>query len=295
MGDFLRTAYQVLSDAKRPLSAREIVTIALKKGFLKTTGKTPWQTMKSKLATNILNHKAGSRFMRSAAGKFALREWEGRISEHVAKRFTKALFDEDIMVFPASSLSSYVKKVGLNTDPLDTRSLLSECFAMRRRQAEEDVTVIQLVSFYVVKFKNEYLTYKRTRRLPESRLHGYYSIGFGGHLNPDDLSPLFSFTESDQVFAFIIRELREELRVKPDPTVCFRGILYDDSREVSRQHLGIVYDVGLHSRNYEIGERGFLMDPKFETLEDILERSGEFENWSLLIAKEELARATSPE
>ena len=124
---------------------------------------------------------------------------------------------------------------------------------MRRRQAEESFDVIQLVSFYIVRFKDTYLTYKRTKRLPESRLHDYYSIGFGGHLNPDDLLPLFSFSEPEQVLEIVIRELREELRLNPEPSISFRGVLYDDSREVSRQHLGIVYDVELYSQNYEIG------------------------------------------
>lgn len=189
MGDFLRTAYQILADVKRPLSAKEIVEVACERGLLKTKGKTPWQTMKSKLSTEILSKKTNSVFMRSEAGKFALRAWETQISEHVAERFTKALFDEDIVVFPATSLGRYIRAIGLNTGTLDTRALLSECVPMKRRQAEEDFTVVQLVSFYIVRFKAKYLTYKRTKRLPESRLHGYYSLGFGGHLNPDDLPP----------------------------------------------------------------------------------------------------------
>lgn len=293
MGDFLRTAYQILADIKKPLSAKEIVELACERGLLKTKGKTPWQTMKSKLSTEILSKKTSSVFMRSEAGKFALRAWGAQISEHVADRFTKALFDEDIVVFPATSLSRYVPAIGLNVGSLDTRALLSECVPMKRRQAEEDFSVVQLVSFYIVRFQNKYLTYKRTKRLPESRLHGYYSLGFGGHLNPDDLPPLFSFYEPEQVLAFILRELREELRVHPEPMVSYRGLLYDDSREVSKQHLGIVYDVALHSNEFEIGERGFLMDPKFEDLTEILGRSDDFENWSLLVAKEELLRAKS--
>lgn len=290
MGDFLKAAYQVLSAHGKPLTAREIVAIARDKHQLETHGNTPWQTMKSKLSTDILKKQSKSLFMRSAAGRFALREWESRIREHVAPRYTRALFDEDIMVFPASSLEKYVRKIGLNVGTVNAQELFGECYPMRRRLAEEDQTVIQLVSFYVVQFKNEYLTYKRTKRLPEARLHGYYSIGFGGHLNQDDFAPLFNQTDPEQVFTYIIRELREELRVKPDPGISFRGLLYDDSKEVSRQHLGIVYDVRLHSRDYEIGERGFLMDPKFETIDDIVCRSADFENWSVLIAKEELSR-----
>jgi predicted NUDIX family phosphoesterase len=290
MGDFLKAAYHVLSQNKKPLSAKEIVVIALKKNFLETAGKTPWQTMKSKLSSDILRYKDKSIFMRSSAGKFALRDWKNNLPEHIAPRYTMALFDEDIMVFPASILKNYITKIGVN-ESLKTENLLSECYPMRRKLAEEDLTVIQLVSFYIVRYKNTYLTYKRTKRLPESRLHGTYSLGFGGHLNPDDIPSLFNFVDPEQALTFIFRELREELILKVDPEVKFRGLIYDDSREVSKQHIGLVYDVSMTSPQYEIGERGFLIDSKFETLKEILNRSKEFENWSVLIAQEELRRA----
>lgn len=66
------------------------------------------------------------------------------------------------------------------------------------------------------------------------------------------------------------------------------GVLYDPSREVSKQHLGLVYQVFASSPSFEIGERGFLMDPKYETLEQMNRRRGEFENWSLLLIDEEI-------
>jgi predicted NUDIX family phosphoesterase len=66
----------------------------------------------------------------------------------------------------------------------------------------------------------------------------------------------------------------------------YRGLLYDDSRDVSKQHLGIAYDVFLDSSQFEIGERGFLMDAKFETLEQVVSRREEFENWSWILIRE---------
>ncbi len=132
-----------------------------------------------------------------------------------------------------------------------------------------------------------YLTYKRTKRLPESRLHNYYSIGFGGHLNPDDNLPLFNLADPEQAIQFIHRELKEELILKKEPSISFRGLIYDDSQEVSKLHLGLVYDVLLKTPDFKIGERGFLMDPKFETIDEIMKRLKDFENWSALIAKEE--------
>jgi predicted NUDIX family phosphoesterase len=67
-------------------------------------------------------------------------------------------------------------------------------------------------------------------------------------------------------------------------------LLYDDSRELSTQHLGVTFEVLLESAEYEIGERGFLMDDKFETLEEIESHIYDFENWSALIATTEKNR-----
>src|SRR5688572_20630238 len=99
MPDFLNAAYKVLSKEKKPLSPREIVDLAVDNGWLLSKGKTPWQTMKSKLSTNILSRKDNSLFMRTSKGLFALREWVGENhTEYIADRYQKALMEEDILV-----------------------------------------------------------------------------------------------------------------------------------------------------------------------------------------------------
>lgn len=283
MGTFLNAAYTVLRQEDKPLSVREITQLAQSKGLLISGGRTPWQTMKSKLSTDILRRGERSFFMRSAEGRFALREWETVVPEYKADRYQKALFDEDIVVFPASSLCRYVPGVGLFRGPVDSRSLRAELQPMRRRLAEDDATVIQLVSVFVVRHGNRLLTHKRTKRLPESRLHGYYSLSFGGHLNPDDISPLFDIFDPRQGMPWLVRELHEELILPTSPHLNCCGLLYDDSRQVSRQHLGIVYDILVPTEEFKIGERGFLMDARFEPVDSIWKRSAEFENWSLLL------------
>lgn len=290
MGVFLKAAYEVLHITRRPLTAPEIVEAARARGLLKTSGKTPEQTMKSKLATNILTNGDRSPFMRAAKGRFALREWKGAYPEHIADRYQKALVDEDIVVFPATSLRRYVPVDGLYCGNFDREELYNECRPMRRREAEEDFSVIQLVSVFIIRYNDQYLTYKRTKRLPESRLHGVYSLGFGGHLNPTDLLPLLNIFDPAVGLPLLERELREEVKFESlgSTDISYRGLIYDTSREVSKQHLGLVYDVFASSPAFEIGERGFLMNPKYETIEEINRRRDDFENWSLLLIDEEI-------
>jgi len=288
MGDYLDAAKEILTVVGIPLSARDLTARALNSGTLESEGSTPWQTMKSKLSTNIMNKREKSAFMRTGAGLFGLRAWANEYEEYIANRFKKRPIDEDILVFPATLLADFVGEPGLHCGECDVEALLRACYSMPRVKAEDDPSVIQLVSFYLVQHDKMMLTHKRTKRLPESRLHGFYSVGFGGHLNPDDIPTLFisQFSDIRSALPYIMRELEEELILPRAPEIDFCGLLYDDARQVSRQHLGMVYDVQLESREFEIGERGFLTNPQFESLENILAHIDDFENWSQLIARQ---------
>ena len=284
MGIFLTSAYKVLKAEGSPLSAKELTSKALEQGLLETSGLTPHQTMKSKISTDILKKKEKSVFKRTSTGKFALREWSN-LGEYSAQRHQKAVFDEDILVFDRKHLYSLINQEGFTEDKSDLSHLIRKLkeiiFSTRRKEAESNNDLIQLVSVFVVRYKNLILTHKRTKRLPESRLHDFYSIIFGGHLTKDDFMPLLGQID-------IKREFSEELKIKDTPSLQYRGLIYDTSREVSKIHLGLVFDVYLVNEQYEIGERGYLMDSKFESLQEITGRAHEFENWSQILLRQQI-------
>ena len=286
---FLTAAEAVLKSAGIPLSPEDLTRRAISEGLLKSRGKTPWQTMKSKLSIDVLERGAQSRFMRTTKGQFGLREWEADgYREYQAERYRKALLEEDVVVFPTQSLAQVLPGRGLFSNS-DMTLLTSASFPMKRRDAELDTGVVQLVSVFLVRHLGRLLTYKRTKRLPEQRLHGSYSLFFGGHVAPDDFGVLFGALHSGSSATFLERELLEELRFPGGmPKLMYRGLLYDDTREVSRQHVGIVFDAQLESPEYEIGERGFLIDAKFETLDEISARKNDFENWSTFLLEYEV-------
>lgn len=289
---FLGAAYVVLAMERRPMTAQQIVASAIRQRLLETQGQTPAQTLKAKLSTDILVKKDRSLFMRTGRAIFGLREWKVERQEFVADRFQKALLDEEIMVFDKSLLAAFIRGPGLEA-PRSSHSLelIANCRPMQRRQAEEDMTVVQLISAFVIRHNRQILTYKRTKRLPEARLHGWYSLLFGGHIIADEIPPLVNAFDPVEGGPFLARELEEEVKLPQFNygQLTYRGLLYDDSVALSSQHLGIVYDVQLLSQEYEIGERGFLMDSKFESLDEIEQRIGDFENWSVLIARTERA------
>ncbi len=282
---FLEIAEKYLQLEKKPLSAREITTLAIRDGALKTQGKTPWQTMKSKLSTDILNHGENSKFKRIFQGVFSLRTWEEE--EYVATRFQKNKLDEIIAVIPREKLRELIPRQGFWKRAVNRQKLARLAEPMLRRQAEETYDVVQLVSVFVVQHDGMYLTHMRSARLPENRLHGEYSMMLGGHLSVEDFSQLTLdlFTDENDLSdcTYILRELSEELILNTDPKVSPVGFIYDESRDVSRQHLGIIYLVELPTLSYKIGERGFLLNAKMESIEQINARRSDFENWSWIL------------
>lgn len=80
----LQVAEQVLTEAEKPLHYQEITKRILQRKLWTTRGKTPDQTVNARLATDIKNYGTSSRFQRTGAGMFALRQW--RLSEYPGTR-----------------------------------------------------------------------------------------------------------------------------------------------------------------------------------------------------------------
>jgi len=71
---FKSVAYQVIQEAGKPLHVNEITKIALKKGWLKTAGKTPEATMGAQIIVDINKKGEKSQFIKTAPSTYYLRE-----------------------------------------------------------------------------------------------------------------------------------------------------------------------------------------------------------------------------
>ena len=72
MNTFKEIAYKILREAGKPLHFKEITKIALKKGWLKTKGKTPEATMYAELIVDVNKNKSKSLFIKAAPSTFAI-------------------------------------------------------------------------------------------------------------------------------------------------------------------------------------------------------------------------------
>jgi len=275
---------KILIEKGAPLKTNEITELVKAKNK-DTSMKYSGSTIRSVLSNEIVVNKGKATFARFSKGSYGLRKWLN--SQDYTEYFTKKRkvdpIDEVIAVIDREKINLLIEKPGLILDGIPEDLILKEYKSWVRHEAEEDLTLIQFVSVFIVHDGEKILTHKRTKRLPESRLHDEYSVMLGGHVLSEDLSSLFNPFDVTSKIGFILRELEEEVILDENYKVTPIGLIYDDSRDVSKQHIGLVFTVNTTLKKYTIGEKGFLIDHRAESISSIKNRIEDFENWSVTL------------
>jgi predicted NUDIX family phosphoesterase len=137
-----------------------------------------------------------------------------------------------------------------------------------RNLAEKDPTKKQIIPYIIIKdSKGRFFTYKRKGN--EKRLHGFFSIGAGGHIDLEDIKikkdeEFFKLENIDysnlekEIFKLsinnfyevikitLMREIYEETGIKIDKNgfekrLKFLGIINEEISDVGKVHIGFVY------------------------------------------------------
>jgi predicted NUDIX family phosphoesterase len=151
-----------------------------------------------------------------------------------------------------------------------------------RSEMEPDETWKQVIPYPVLRDGSRWFLMRRTRAGGDARLHDRYSIGVGGHVNPED-----GGLDGDLSTA-LRREWLEELDVEFVPDFRFVGLLNDDTTPVGRVHVGLVYEADAAGRPVTIRETEKLSGA-FVGSADVEAVADDLETWSRL-AFEHLAR-----
>lgn len=230
----------VLRDLGTPMSARALVQKIEECSPGIVGGATPWKTIGARLAVDIRSNPA-SPFKRAGRGLYALREWASLPDFSVPRRIIHPL-DEEILVLPLDAFRSHIReRIDSGLYPVPYSKLLQQSFPVPRRVAEQTDEYVQLIPSFVVFRGAEVLSYKRTKKTPENRLHDSYSIIFGGHLQADDVPKLF-WHDPEMVENFVFRELFEELEIIPPARhKNYLGMIYLEGSTFERQHAGLVF------------------------------------------------------
>ena len=174
---------------------------------------------------------------------------------------------EDLGVFQGLSLETdkYLPKVTATANIL----------YRNRSEAELDKRYKQLIPYVLVICHDKILRYRRGKGGQETRLHGLYSVGIGGHIAEED-NGLFSSGVGYQ--DGMRRELKEEVDIE-EINETMVAVINDDSTEVGCVHFGVVHILQVH-REDVAGRRSGILNPEFVPMAEALKNPAGYESWS---------------
>src|SRR6058998_2174224 len=169
--------------------------------------------------------------------------------------------EERVLCFKRKLLEDLGMFQGLNLEvekylPVVTSS--SRLVYLNRSEAEHDKRYKQLIPYVLLNCNGRILRYRRGRGGQETRLHGLYSVGIGGHISEED-NGLFStglgYHEAMR------RELMEEVAIDEVKEAAV-AVINDDSTEVGYVHFGVVHIMRV-ANQAAAGRRSGIVSPEF--------------------------------
>ena len=182
--------------------------------------------------------------------------------------------DELVYVVPRSAVPDAAGWYGTRTDGLDdfVHALERDGRYEPRGAMERDPSFKQVIPYLVLRDGPRYFLMQRTSAGRDERLHGLYSIGVGGHLNPGD----------GGLLGGLQREWHEEVVADFVPAFRLVALLNDDTTEVGAVHLGAVYVADAEGRSVAIRDTDKLAGG-FADPDDVAAVTDRMETWSRLV------------
>ncbi|GIV42771.1 MAG: hypothetical protein KatS3mg034_2081 [Vicingaceae bacterium] len=176
---------------------------------------------------------------------------------------------------PHQFLAKFIA-IKTNTDTIN--NLFDNITFKEKNFIENNENFKQPIPYIVLTNKqNKIAIYQRNGS--EKRLNNYWSIGFGGHIEPSDFSEN-NFLET--LLNCAKREIFEELKIHLPDTIQFRGIINEEITPVGRTHIGFVFQTTINTID-TLKYSGEIKNLKFTTSNEI--RSKNLELWSELTLK----------
>lgn len=192
---------------------------------------------------------------------------------------------ESVLVIPRTVIDPLCPPTGFCRDFERLQpAILANCHFLDRRAAEHDFHYKQVIPYVVIRHHERFLLLRRTNEQAETRLHNMYSLGVGGHINSVDAL----ICPTDLITAGMRRELSEEIQIEGEESCAVIGVINDDSTEVARLHLGIIYLLTTGSPGFTV------MEPdkhvaEWKSLAELSRHYEQMESWSQILHDRVLA------
>src|ERR1051325_2317781 len=156
--------------------------------------------------------------------------------------------EERVLCFQRRLLEELGVFQGLSLDIekyLPVVTAASKTLYLNRTEAEQDRRYKQLIPYVLILCNDRILRYRRGKGGQETRLHGLFSVGIGGHIAEED-NGLFSKAVGYE--EGMRRELMEEVEIDEAQNAVV-ALINDDSTEVGYVHFGVVHVLQVSSEN----------------------------------------------
>lgn len=188
---------------------------------------------------------------------------------------------ESILAVPTTevwNILDYVPQgVIVCLDFTEVDRLLEKAVFNPRNVLEDDPRYKQIIPYAVICHCDDVYLFKRLKETTEKRLHNLYSLGVGGHMNKWGANADVHYIRHE-----LARELHEEVLLKDGCSIIDLkplGYINDDTNDVGKVHLGILYEIELSSKDIEINEKEKMEGQWIKKSELLSYRSG-MESWS---------------
>jgi predicted NUDIX family phosphoesterase len=146
---------------------------------------------------------------------------------------------------------------------------------INRSEAEQDRSHKQLIPYALIICGDKILRYRRGKGGQETRLHGLFSVGVGGHISEEDHG---LFSKDVGYHDAMRRELQEEVEIEVTKETAV-AVINDDSTEVGYVHLGIVHIVQVADETIA-NRRSGLVGAEFISMSEAVKNLDAYESWS---------------
>jgi predicted NUDIX family phosphoesterase len=146
---------------------------------------------------------------------------------------------------------------------------------INRSEAELDRSHKQLIPYALIICGDKILRYRRGKGGQETRLHGLFSVGVGGHISEEDHG---LFSKDVGYHDAMRRELQEEVDIEVTKETAV-AVINDDSTEVGYVHLGIVHIVQVADETIA-NRRSGLVGAEFISMSEAVKNLDAYESWS---------------
>ena len=192
--------------------------------------------------------------------------------------------DELVFAIPTDDLWKLLtyKEIGLikgNSDVLNR--IVQNGLFRKRSELEKDPSFKQIIPYAIISNKESFYLFKRRSGQTEKRLHNKFSLGVGGHMNPDNSKE----SKEQYLINELKRELFEEVKLLNGcliEDIEFIVFINDDTISVGSVHIGLLYNIHVSNQNVVVNETD-KMTADWIDKPDLAEFYEELETWSKII------------